>query len=301
MTIHSRSMSPASSQRSRRSPIARSRTVRSVIAMAALLAFATFSGAGCSSDADRTAAVASTVPTETTARHPAAANRRLVAPHRSNFDTEIGTVGLPCQGTGKVPVVLVAGTDDPITRWDRLVEDAGQEVLLCRFDPSSTRGRATPKARADALSSALEQSGLPAPYVLVGHSLGGLTVRRFGVDHRDQLGAALLLDPTTPLALRSLRALLSDDWEVAATQADADEPVTWADVPLLVLSHDPATTALGLGPAAERAWTEGQRHYAELSPSGQFEQVPDAGHYIDHDAMNRVIHAIDALSTEATR
>ena len=184
-------------------PIARSRTVRSVIAMAALIALATLAAAGCSSDADRTAAVASTMPTETTAQHLAAATRRLVAPDRSNFHTEIGTVGLPCQGTGNVPVVLVAGTDDPITRWDRLVEDAGQEVLFCRFDPSSaTRWRATPKARADALSSALEQSGLPAPYVLVGHSLGGLTVRRFGVDHPDQLGGALLLDPTTPVALQ---------------------------------------------------------------------------------------------------
>ena len=284
-------------------PIARSRTVRSVIAMAALIALATLAAAGCSSDADRTAAVASTMPTETTAQHLAAATRRLVAPDRSNFHTEIGTVGLPCQGTGNVPVVLVAGTDDPITRWDRLVEDAGQEVLFCRFDPSSaTRWRATPNARADALSSALEQSGLPAPYVLVGHSLGGLTVRRFGVDHPDQLGGALLLDPTTPVALRSLdESLTADGWDGAATQADADEAATWTDVPCLVLSHAPGTKALGLGPAVEALWTEGQRHYAELSSSGQFEQAPGAGHYIDHDAMNRVIHAIDALSTEATR
>ena len=267
-----------------------------------LIAVGSFAVAGCSSDENQADAPSSTVPTKTTAPGSGATTRRLVAPSRSNFNTQIGTVGLPCQGTGKVPVILVAGTDDPIERWDQLVEDAGQEVLLCRFDPSSaTRRRATPSARADALSSALEQSGLPAPYVLVGHSLGGLTVRRFGVDHPDQLGAALLLDPTTPVALASLHGLLTaDGWDAEATQSDADESVTWGDVPLLVLAHDPATGALGGGAGVEWAWTEGQRDYAALSPLGQFEQVKGAGHYIDHDAMNRVIHAIDALSLEAT-
>lgn len=287
-------------------PIARHSTARCGFGLTALIAVGALAVSGCSSDPNETKAAASTTLADASpvneAPQSGAAKPRLVAPDRSTFNTQIGTVGLPCQGSGKVPVILVAGTDDPITRWDKLVEDTGQEVLMCRFDPSSaTRGRATPTARADALSSALTQSGLPAPYVLVGHSLGGLTIRRFGVAHPNQLGAALLLDPTTPIALRSLHQLLeADGWDSAATQSDADETVTWGDIPLLVLAHDPATGALGGSAGVEAAWTDGQRQYAALSSSGRFEQVEGAGHYIDHDAMNQVIHAIDALSLDAT-
>lgn len=250
--------------------------------------------AGCSSDTSSTSGGPSTTIRSTSADH--SPTSRVVAPKRSSFATSIGTVRLPCEGSGRIPVILVAGTDDPVERWNDLVERAGQGVLLCRFAPPiPSQAPITPTALADALADTLDASGLPGPYVLVGHSLGGLTVRQFGAEHGDLLGGALLLDATTPVALQSLHTFLEPDWDVPATQADADAAVTWPDVPLIVFSHDPSSGALGLGPTVEMLWIAGQEAYAELSRLGTFEQVEGSGHYIDHDAPNAVIQAIDRL------
>lgn len=242
-------------------------------------------------DANRQDAAQNTAPAPVTAR-------RLAAPATDTFDIADGTATLACQGSGPVPVVLVAGTDDPIDRWDALVDDLGQEVLACRFAPPSgpDLAPATPARRADALSEVLDASELPGPYVLVAHSLGGLTVRRFGDRHADQLGAALFLDATTPAAVLSLHAELSTNgWDPDATQADADAPVSWPDVPVTVFAHDPAGEPLGLGPDVEELWTEGQQAYVTLTDDARFEQVEGTGHHIDLDATRYVTKEIDRL------
>lgn len=248
--------------------------------------------AGCSEGTDGDEAASE--PTTSTA--PA----QQIAPEFSEFATRIGTVGLPCEGRGAVPIVLIAGTDDPIERWEGLVDDMGQQFLVCRFDADEAAereaaGTITQSARADALAEALDESGLQGPFLLVGHSLGGLTVRQFGADHSELLGAAILLDPTTPTALLSLHdELTAAGWDAASTQAEADAAVTWPEVPLTVLSHDPALLTLG-SEGIEELWTEGQQQYGELTTDAIVEVVPGSGHYIDRDATGRVLRAFDVL------
>lgn len=253
----------------------------------------------CSSGVSEGSASTTSAPVE------AETTPRLVAPKDSSFSTAMGSVRLACQGSGPVPVVLIAGTDDPIQRWDDLVSDLGQEVLVCRFDADAAAldgplaGTITPERRAGALAEALRASGLPPPYVLVGHSLGGLTVRRFGTEHGDLLGGALLLDPTTPLALAYLDRLLDQlGWDVAGTREDALTPAPWPDVALTVLSHDPTEVPFG-DPVEENLWTKGQHDYGKLTPEARVEAVPGSGHYVDRDAPERVTCAIDDLVRRA--
>ncbi len=273
------------------------RTTRNVWA-ATVIALGMVAG-GCAGD--RTAPASG--PSTTTAAPSTA--QRIVAPRATSFPTTMGTVHLECHGSGTVPVVLIAGTDDPIRRWDGLVDDLGHGVLTCRFDADeaaatgSLTGSVTPGARADALASALVASGLPAPYVLVGHSLGGLTVRQFGADHGAVLGGALLLDPTTPTALASLHPQLTEmGWDADATQAEADGRVGWPEVPLVVLSHDPTEAPLG-DPVIENLWTQGQEDYGALTGNAVATPVPGAGHYVDRDAPAQVTRAIDDLVRQA--
>lgn len=218
------------------------------------------------------------------------------------FDTDHGPVTLVCAGEGPVPVILIAGTDDPISRWDGLVGALGPTTATCRYvPPGDESAPATPAIRADALAEALDASEIPGPYLLVGHSLGGLTVRRFGDRHPDLLRAALLLDPTTPLALLSLDdVLLGDGWDPAATRSDMEAPAVWPAVPLSVLAHDPVGEPLGLGPDVEALWTEGQQTYVALTTDAHFEAVPDAGHHIDRDAPGRVVTEVARLVDEVT-
>ncbi len=66
---------------------------------------------------------------------------------------------------------------------------------------------------ADELRSLLRVAGVPAPYVFVGHSLGGIYARRFAQRYPAEVGGLLFLDPghedyTTKLPTPSLRERL---------------------------------------------------------------------------------------------
>lgn len=265
----------------------RGRRLGSVVAAVALTAMV-----GCSSDDGGSHAAP---PSSTTTR------AALVAPPPATVATDVGPVDLACEGRGAVPVVLVPGGSDRAERWDDLVTALGGDVLTCRFDAGgrSTDGAFSPKALADALDRALDDVGLRGPVVLVGHSLGGLTVRQLGADHPDRVAGALLLDPTTPLALLSVAdEMAADGWDVAATQQAAAAAVTWPDVSLVVLSHDPAGLTLG-DETVEQLWTDGQREYAALTPRGTAHAVAGSGHYVDRDAPEEVVATIRRIIGES--
>ena len=112
------------------------------------------------------------------------------------------------------------------------------------------------------------------------------------------LGAAIMLDATTQTALSSLHDdLTAMGWDAEATQDEIDAPVTWPDVPLQVLTHDPALLTLGTADI-EDLWSEGQQQYGELTPDAIVEVVGGSGHYIDRDDPGRVLRAFDVLVQE---
>jgi pimeloyl-ACP methyl ester carboxylesterase len=169
----------------------------------------------------------------------------------------------------------MAGGKDPPRVWNGVVDALGDAVLTCRFDPSAIDTDITATRLSDALSAALEIAGF-ARAMLVGHSLAGLTIRQFGADHSDQFAGAVLLDPTTPMVLRSVHAALAAaGWDADTLQADADAGVSWPRVPVRVLSHDPSLLTLG-SKEIEDLWTAGQKAYAALSPLGETPPLPAA-------------------------
>ena len=269
--------------------------------------------AGCASDKAQTSSSTTVPPTtsSTTTSVPAeeggsssqTESTAAVAPSSSvappgattDYDTAEGPVRLLCSGNGEVTVVLLAGGNDRPRVWDGLVDDLGPSALVCRYDPSAMDAGITATSRAAALSDALAQSGLPGPFVLVGHSLSGLVVRQFGATHPDQLGGAVLLDPTAASFLVDADDALADlGWDTTALHVEADAAVTWPAVPLRVLAHDPTQLTLETQ-EREDEWTAAQQAYAALSPLGTYEAVAGSGHFVYLDAPDAVVAAIDAV------
>ncbi len=222
----------------------------------------------------------------------------LQAPVSSLFTVDDRTVSMPCEGEGPIPVVLLAGGTDSGTVWDEVVADLGDDVLTCRFDAPGTGGSEDPVApvtassRADTLADTLDAAGLPDRVIVVAHSLGGQTARQFGDRHPDRLAGAVMIDPTTRLAVLSLRDdLTATGWNAAVAAAEAETPVRWPPVPLVVLSHDPDRGDLG-APSIEQLWSDGKAEYAALSAQSRHEIVTGAGHYIHVDAPSAVKEAI---------
>jgi pimeloyl-ACP methyl ester carboxylesterase len=107
---------------------------------------------------------------------------------------------LYCQGTGSPPVLLEAGSGLAYLNWDAVQVGLAPITTVCSYDRSglgwSEQGPAEPSANQAAtdLNALLEASGISGPWILVGHSLGGLYARQFLNLYRDKVAAVVLLD-----------------------------------------------------------------------------------------------------------
>jgi pimeloyl-ACP methyl ester carboxylesterase len=113
-----------------------------------------------------------------------------------------GRVHVAVDGTGPAVVVLESGLGGGVAEWDFVARDLADVAQVVRRDrpglgaSDPTDQPRTPVAAATALKSLLDALGLAPPYVLVGHSLGGLHVRAFACLYPDLVSGVVLVDPS---------------------------------------------------------------------------------------------------------
>ncbi len=269
---------------------------------------------------------------------------------------------LECRGAGGPTVILEAGYRSPATVWSEdlvqpemprtmvfdgvarftrvcLYERPGVLALLedgihtSRSDPVP-QPRTAERVIAD-LHALLHAAAVPGPYVLVGHSLGGMFVRLFAATYPDEVVGLVEVDAW----YEGLQDLLSPaDWE-AYVRLNSEIPIELAgnaefaalgfeyetldfaaasdvmrraaaarplrSMPLAVLSHGQpfglAEEQLGFSPdALEEAWSAAQDQLATLAPNAQHVVAADSAHYIQLQEPELVIGAIQQV-VEAVR
>lgn len=103
-------------------------------------------------------------------------------------------------------VILDTGLGLPSTYMSRLQAQVAPFARVVIFDrPGIGWSEAPPSGQphdalttAQALHAALVNAGIPGPYVLAGHSAGGLDVLMFAATYPDETGGLVLLDSTHP-------------------------------------------------------------------------------------------------------
>lgn len=93
-----------------------------------------------------------------------------------------------------------SGLGQGLEAWDRVQPVVARATRACAYDRAS-RGRSD-RARAPhgnrqmarELSVLLERAGERAPYVLVGHSMGGTNVQLFLEEYPSQVSGMVLID-----------------------------------------------------------------------------------------------------------
>jgi pimeloyl-ACP methyl ester carboxylesterase len=131
-------------------------------------------------------------------------NRPAEPPPGRLVDIGGRSVHVRCTGpTGAGPTaILAAGDGDYSNRWIAVQELLAPRVRSCAFDRAasgwSDPGPAPPTLRQQAfdLHAALGAMPLPGPYVLVGHSVGGLLVRVYAERYGTGVVGFVLVDPT---------------------------------------------------------------------------------------------------------
>ncbi len=120
------------------------------------------------------------------------------------------TLEYAVSGSGKPVIVLVNGAGGPIEGWYKIyakLEKLGTVFAYNRLGLGGSSKPAEPQTGivvVETLHTLLNIVGLQPPYVLVGHSLGGLYVNLFARQYPQEVAGAVLLDATAPDDVRML-------------------------------------------------------------------------------------------------
>ncbi len=246
-----------------------------------------------------------------------------------------------CAGSGYPAVMIDGGIGASSLEWIPVLEGAAVTTRVCVWDrpgygwsDAGPAPRTTPQV-ADELLDLLKASGIAGPWVLVGHSFGGFTVRYLAARHPGEVAALLLVESSTPttevVASRGprrasplveqpkvsaagmprtreeLASYLNTRRKAILTQMDelkhfhaSSEAVQQAgkvpEVPLIVLERGTRLWPAGAeGGAAEQAWHSAQADLARLTPHGELRTIPNVGHSPHVDRPDVVAAAIREL------
>jgi pimeloyl-ACP methyl ester carboxylesterase len=263
---------------------------------------------------------------------------------------------LECRGTGSPTVVLVAGLKGSAEDWHIAYKSAPAVLLeiakftrVCAYDrpgtpvgdkPSRSDPVLQPTTAEDAvadLHALLSAAGEAGPYVLVGHSYGGLVVRLYASTYPEDVSGLVLVDALTE-GLRD--AETPEQWAIQRKLMEGDireslalypalerlDPDRSFDqiraapplrpLPLVILSSDrawgpqiPAMIASGALPAdvppdfgyiTDAAQKQAQEKLAQLVPNATHIINTNSGHEIHKEQPQLVIDSIREV-VEAVR
>ena len=113
-------------------------------------------------------------------------------------------VHLLCQGQGSPAVILESGIPGISLGWASVMEDIASFARVCAYDRAGYGwSEAGPEPRTISnitteLRELLRTAGVDPPYVLAGHSFGGLVVQLYASRFPDEVAGMVLVDSSHP-------------------------------------------------------------------------------------------------------
>jgi pimeloyl-ACP methyl ester carboxylesterase len=230
-------------------------------------------------------------------------------------------------GQGAPLIVLINGAGGPIEGWFRVMEPLSALGTVFAYNRPGTGGSGKPAVAqtgeviVESLRALLRQANLSPPYLLVGHSLGGLAVNLFARTFPDEVSGVVLLDATAPedvsvmarhqsgfqrFAQRTLDTLFGKDElgeteHVSHTVGLIQRAGPFPDVPLAVVTGGKPAMTWATPAQALAARAEHQRGLAALSPQGKQIIASRSGHFPQLTEPEVVVEAVRFVTERLTR
>jgi pimeloyl-ACP methyl ester carboxylesterase len=246
---------------------------------------------------------------------------------------------LECRGKGRPTVVLEAGLRNRADVWSTLAAP-GQMVTVfgalarttrvCAYDrPGTASADLSARSRSDPvrmprstgavvadLRALLRTARIKPPYVLVGHSTGGLIVRQYTSIHPGRVAGLVLVDAIPETMATSLPISSWNAYNANYLTAPPAPLADYADleyidfrqsfaqmrragvrpprrIPFIVLSKGQPFGIPGrLGRQVDAAWARGGRYLASLQSGTPRIVARSSGHYIQLEQPGLVIHSV---------
>lgn len=230
---------------------------------------------------------------------------------------DIGGIQLYCKVLGERtdgPVIVFdSGYGMPTRRWNSIKAEVSSFSQLLIYDRAGL-GRSTADSRphhslqnVENLRSLLQKKEVKPPYLLVGHSFGGLNVRLYASMYPEEVAGLILLDSCHEDQNKLMAADLSPDMQAdyfgqfgaEGTLAEFEESLeqvrkykTLGDMPLIVVTggNQPDHTE-----ESWNHWMNFQKDLASLSTNNRHVILEDAGHSVHIDNPQAVIHEIQEM------
>jgi pimeloyl-ACP methyl ester carboxylesterase len=238
------------------------------------------------------------------------------------------TLFVECHGSGSPTVLLEAGFGGSSKSWVTVMPALSRITRTCAYDRAglgssvAMPGVHDASDEVDDLGRLLAQASIPPPYVLVGHSYGGLLVRMFARTHQRDTAGLVLVDSMgadqtrrelavwprseAPDARRLRAQRVVDGVDLRESEDLAGGIRTLGRIPLVVITagqEDSQTAALPahLRHVLRRLWIRMQAELAALSSdhvhvvalrSGHVVQSPDGQPKVVVEGVRAVVRAV---------
>mgnify|MGYP000907589202 FL=1 len=210
---------------------------------------------------------------------------------------------------GNATVVFENGLGATLDWWAKVVPEIANDATTFAYNRpgyGNSDAATTPRDGihvVDELRALLESQGLRPPYVLVGHSLGGLYMQLFARRYPDEVSALVLVDSTHPEQLKGAGA--RENWPAwarvvfgVATSATAKQEMDVIDATgeevlrLSTFTGKPVIVLSALQPMSKKsALAVLRKDIARLYP-GSSQIWVDSGHGIPLEKPTAVISKI---------
>ncbi len=217
-------------------------------------------------------------------------------------------------GQGSPAVVFEGGFGAGIASWSTVQKEVAAFARTVSYDRAGLgQSESGPKPRsakqiATELHTALAKAGVKAPYVLVGHSFGGIYVRVFAEMYPKEVAGMVLLDPSQesfndwlkknhPARLKDAQAQIAMapegvKAEDAATDASYEEARAAKVPPGIFVTLLSATEDETMPADARRLWIEKHKEWIATVPGARHIVVEKTGHFIQAQQPKLVIDTI---------
>jgi pimeloyl-ACP methyl ester carboxylesterase len=242
---------------------------------------------------------------------------------RTTAISQIGGKGMAYYRSGSrgPAVILQSGLGDGKDTWSSLIEAMDTAHIVFAYDrpgygdSEQSEAPRDPCTIAKELHHLLESASIAPPYLLVGHSIGGLYQYVFAGLYPGEVAGMLLLDPTHPQhwkrmqedapAMAARIRLLKSTLFGSSARREFDDQEACMERPGFQLpdnTHIRMLTRTRFD-LSELGSFESMTHALEsdwqkLLGIKQIEPVEGAGHYIHRDRPDIVIRAIDELMSQ---
>lgn len=165
------------------------------------------------------------------------------------------------QGEGDFTVVFDSGVGGIAMHWEKVQREVAKYAVTVSYDRAglgwSEIGK-QPRSfemMVEELKTLLEATNVPSPFILVGHSFGGIVARQFANAYPEQVAGIILVDSAHEEQF--IKRFPVEVREMAPKMIKSMKPMIWAiasGIPALLVNKMPLTPGLSRAAAeAERA------------------------------------------------